>query len=75
MIIPKILPSQRFSLHFPQVPVTGVLEQSASTYSCTYLGSLPAKIIWKMPTQAPLLPSQYSGLGSSLSRTSKALAE
>lgn len=41
----------------------------------TYLGFLPAKIIWKMPTQAPLLPSQYAGLGSSLSKTSNALAE
>lgn len=39
-----------------------------------YLGSCPAMIIWNTPTQAPLFPSQYSGLGSSLSNTSKALA-
>lgn len=38
------------------------------------LGSWPAMICWKIPTQAPLFPSQYSGLGSSLSNTSKALA-
>ena len=40
----------------------------------TYLGSCPAMICWNIPTHAPRLPSQYSGLGSSLSKTSNAFA-
>ena len=42
---------------------------------CIYLGSCAAMIIWNTPTQDPRLPSQNSGLGSNLSRTSNALHE
>ena len=59
-----------------------IQECDSSTYNShkqtntfnTDLGSWPAMICWKIPTQAPLFPSQYSGLGSSLSNTSNALA-
>ena len=48
------------SLPFPILRV-GIKSQ------LTYLGSCPAMMIWNTHTQAPLFPSQYSGLGSSLS--------
>merc|ERR1719331_2554041 len=44
------------------------------TTSCNLSAlSLPATHLWNTPTAAPRLPSQNSGSGSSLSRTSKAL--
>ena len=51
-----------------------VFRTIVSTSCRSSLDAFPAIINWKTPTQAPLLPSQYSGSGSNRSRTSKAFA-
>ena len=61
-------------LKFKHVIQAPIIPTSKQTRFNTDLGSWPAMICWKIPTQAPLFPSQYSGLGSSLSNTSNALA-